>query len=136
MAGSESQYAPASTPKEPLLKRLKGIWRFSMIVNLAVGAYIFAHAGKKNGGKHVENVEKAKPESLLEEYSDPYDSIVEKLTPLHREPISEDQQRELFKWMLEEKRQMKPSDRGEKKRVNEEKAILKKFIGAKTIPRI
>ncbi|KAF3950501.1 hypothetical protein CMV_023754 [Castanea mollissima] len=51
-----------------------------------------------------------------------------------REPIPEDQQRELFKWMLEEKRKVKPKDPVEKKRLDDEKAILKQFIRAKSIP--
>lgn len=51
------------------------------------------------------------------------------------EPIPEDQQRELFSWMLEEKRKVKPRDREEKKRIDEDKAILKQFIRAKSIPR-
>lgn len=51
-----------------------------------------------------------------------------------REPIPEKQQRELFKWMLEEKRKVKPRNAEEKKRIDEEKAILKQFIGSKTIP--
>lgn len=52
------------------------------------------------------------------------------------EPIPEDQQRELFKWILEEKRKVKTKDREEKKHIEEEKAILKQFIRAKTIPEI
>ena len=44
------------------------------------------------------------------------------------EPILEDQQHELFKWMLEEKRNIKPKDPVEKKCIDEEKAILKQFI--------
>ena len=53
-----------------------------------------------------------------------------------RQPIPEDQQRELFKWILEEKRKVKPKDREEKKQINEEKALLKQFIRAKSIPNI
>ncbi|KAM7483834.1 hypothetical protein LguiB_008417 [Lonicera macranthoides] len=51
-----------------------------------------------------------------------------------REPIPEDQQRELFKWILEEKRKVKPRDREEKKRIDEEKALIKQFLRAKSIP--
>lgn len=51
-----------------------------------------------------------------------------------REPIPVDQQRELFKWILEEKRKIKPKDPEEKKKIDEEKAILKQFIRAKSIP--
>ncbi|KAF2318147.1 hypothetical protein GH714_001141 [Hevea brasiliensis] len=51
-----------------------------------------------------------------------------------KQTIPEDQQRELFKWILEEKRKVKPKDQQEKKRIDEEKAILKQFIRAKAIP--
>lgn len=53
-----------------------------------------------------------------------------------RKPIPEDQQRELFKWILEEKRKVKPKDLEERKRIDEEKAILKQYIRAKSIPSI
>lgn len=53
-----------------------------------------------------------------------------------KEPIPESQQRELFKWILEEKRKLKPQSPEEKKRLDEEKALLKQFIRAKSIPSI
>ena len=56
--------------------------------------------------------------------------------PVIREPIPEHQQRELFKWILEEKRKVKPKDPEEKRRIDEEKAVLKQFIQAKSIPNI
>lgn len=60
---------------------------------------------------------------------------VEKPVPV-RQPIPEDQQREIFKWILEEKRKVKPQNREEKKLIDEEKAILKEFIRAESVPRI
>ncbi|KFK40313.1 hypothetical protein AALP_AA3G358700 [Arabis alpina] len=54
---------------------------------------------------------------------------------LARKPIPEDDQRELFKWILEEKRKKEPKDKKEKKQNNEEKAILKQFIRAERIPK-
>lgn len=56
--------------------------------------------------------------------------------PDQRPPIPEDQQRELFKWLLEEKRKVKAKDAEEKKCIDEEKAILKQFIRAKSLPSI
>ena len=53
-----------------------------------------------------------------------------------QEPIPEDQQRELFKWMLEKKRKVKPKDLEDKKSIDEEKANLKQFTRAKPIPNI
>ncbi|TQE05664.1 hypothetical protein C1H46_008683 [Malus baccata] len=52
------------------------------------------------------------------------------------EPIPEDHQHQLFKWMLEEKRKVKPKDPEEKKHLDEEKAILKQFLRAKSLPTI
>nr|XP_029119179.1 uncharacterized protein LOC105060152 isoform X1 [Elaeis guineensis] len=49
-------------------------------------------------------------------------------------PIPEDEQRQLFKWILEEKRKVKPSAPAEKKKIDEEKALLKQFIRSKSIP--
>ncbi|KAG2323527.1 hypothetical protein Bca52824_016740 [Brassica carinata] len=53
-----------------------------------------------------------------------------------RKPIPEDEQRELFKWILEEKSRMEPKDRKEKKQIDEEKAVLKQFIRAERVPKL
>lgn len=55
---------------------------------------------------------------------------------IEREPIPVDQQRELFKWILEEKRKVKPKDAEEKRKIDEEKALLKNLIRSKSIPSI
>lgn len=64
----------------------------------------------------------------------PSPPVMQPVKPL--EPIPETRQRELFKWILEEKRKANPKDAEEKKRIDEEKAILKHFIRAKFIPTI
>ncbi|KAJ0254203.1 Transmembrane protein [Hirschfeldia incana] len=53
-----------------------------------------------------------------------------------RKPIPEDEQRELFKWILDEKRKTEPKDRKEKKQNDEEKAVLKQFIRAERVPKL
>ncbi|KAI3727320.1 hypothetical protein L1987_67133 [Smallanthus sonchifolius] len=58
-------------------------------------------------------------------------------TPAIRDPVKPipvDQQRELLKWILEEKRKVKTKDPQEKKQNDEEKALLKQLIRAKSIP--
>lgn len=52
-----------------------------------------------------------------------------------QQPIPEDDQHELFKWMLDEKRKVIPKDREDKKQIDEDKAILKQLIRGKSIPR-
>ncbi|KAL0702885.1 hypothetical protein Bca4012_059007 [Brassica carinata] len=61
---------------------------------------------------------------------------VEQVKVARKKPIPEDEQRELFKWILEEKRRMEPKDRKEKKQIDEEKAVLKQFIRAETVPKL
>jgi len=53
-----------------------------------------------------------------------------------REPIPENQQRELLKWILEEKRKIKPKDAEEKQKIDEEKALIKRLIRSKSIPSV
>ncbi|XP_030969008.1 uncharacterized protein LOC115989457 [Quercus lobata] len=108
-----------------------------MVVNLAVGAYLFVRTKKKDEhikeGATLVSISAAKTAPIAKKTL--HSSSVTKPVKL-REPIPEDQQRELFKWMLEEKRKIKPKDPEEKKRIDEEKAILKQFIRAKPIPSI
>jgi len=49
-------------------------------------------------------------------------------------PIPEHEQRELYKWILEEKRKVKPRNPAEKKKIDDEKALLKQVIRAESIP--
>ncbi|KAG0488820.1 hypothetical protein HPP92_007631 [Vanilla planifolia] len=60
----------------------------------------------------------------------PAESIPVRVLP----PIPEPEQRELFRWMLEEKRKVKPRSPSEKKKIDEEKALLKEILRAKSIP--
>ncbi|KAL6984666.1 glycine hydroxymethyltransferase [Sarracenia purpurea var. burkii] len=137
---SSSSPPPPQPPKESLAQRYKVVWRLLLISNLALGAYMFARARKKE--KDVEDskgaakiptapIETATPLAEEPTLSPP---IIE--PEKVRQPIPDDQQHELFKWMLEEKRKAKPNNPEERKRIDEEKAILKQFIRAKSIPRI
>lgn len=120
---------------------------------MLLAAYIFARPRKKdtsvvNDSKASEKgVEDRKAEEEIkpeEEVLSPFEMeqiyemtsfLPPAIEPVKvRGPIPEYQQRELFKWMLEEKRKVKPKDPEEKKRMDEDKAILKQFIRAKTIP--
>lgn len=110
------------------------IWPFA--------AYIFARAGKKDAATLQDSKKAAEvssapiektPTAVPEEPSLPPPIV--KLVKV-ADPIPVDQQRELFKWMLEEKRKVKPSDAKEKKQIDEDKAILKRFIRAEFIPNL
>ncbi|XP_010242201.1 PREDICTED: uncharacterized protein LOC104586613 [Nelumbo nucifera] len=132
---------PPQPPKESFARRYKFVWPLLLTVNLAVGAYLFMRTKKKDTGAEdveaVVNVPSAPVASTTTstpEIPPPAPSIIEPLKV--RQPIPEDQQRELFKWILEEKRKVKPKNPGDKKSIDEEKAILKQFIRAKSIPTI
>ncbi|CAN6441758.1 unnamed protein product [Victoria cruziana] len=129
----------AQVPKESAARRYKFVWPVLLAVNVAIGAYLFLNANKKDekevaevvGGAPVSTASAtvAVPEKTLP----PEPTIV---TAIPREPIPEDEQRNLFKWMLEEKRKVKAKNSEEKKHIDEEKAILKQFIRAKSLPTI
>lgn len=120
------------------------------LTSVTLAGYIFAQARNKNSKVEDKkapepstvHVEDEKPETEVSSTpildSTIYDEALFPSTIIEpdktREPIPEDQQRELLKWILEEKRKMKPKSREEKKRLEEEKALLKRFIRADSIP--
>ncbi|XP_075507742.1 uncharacterized protein LOC142544595 [Primulina tabacum] len=135
-------------PGGAAVNRYKILWRVFLIGNFGLGAYMFAQAGKK------ERV-KLKPEAPVEVTPTPAPTPTPTPTPattltdeepiftqpttrpvIVRQPIPEDQQRELFKWMLEEKRKVKPNNREEKLLIDKEKAILKEFLRSKSTPSV
>ncbi|KAJ9190321.1 hypothetical protein P3X46_001537 [Hevea brasiliensis] len=128
---------PPQPPKESFSRRYKFLWPLLLTVNLTVGAYLFMRTKKKDTDLEEEvatNVSTPPTASPLPEKPISLPTIAEPVK-LH-EPIPENQQRELYKWILEEKRKVKPKDPQEKRRVDEDKAILKQFIQAKSIPSI
>ncbi|XP_022724702.1 LOW QUALITY PROTEIN: FYN-binding protein 1-like [Durio zibethinus] len=133
---------PPQPPKESFAKRYKFLWPLLLAVNFTVGAYLFTRTKKKDTGMTEEDVPRDVGSTPVSTTTTPSDT--EKPLPAPSitqpvklpEPIPESQQRELFKHILEEKRKVKPKDPEEKKRLDEEKAILKHFIRAKSIPKI
>ncbi|KAJ4835853.1 hypothetical protein Tsubulata_030110, partial [Turnera subulata] len=132
---------PPQPPKESFARRYKFLWPLLLTVNLAVGAYLFMRTNKKDTDSEEEAAStiSSTPNSstltsVVAATPVPVPAVIE--APKVREPLPEDQQRELFKWILEEKRKVKPKDAEEKKRIDEEKAILKQFIRAKSVPTI
>ncbi|MCD7462547.1 hypothetical protein HAX54_048732 [Datura stramonium] len=131
---------PPPLPKESSVRRYKFLWPMILGVNLSVGAYLFMRTKKKDVGTEAGEVSEVPNSSISSAAA--ISAVAEKQAtdpaPVQpavvHEPIPEDQQREILKWILEEKRKVKPKDHEEKKRIDEEKAILKQFIRAKSIP--
>ncbi|VFQ65457.1 unnamed protein product [Cuscuta campestris] len=131
--------APPSPPaKEPFLRRYRFLIPMLLAVNFSIGAYIYTRTKKKDTAIEMEETPPSPSVVTATESA----TIAEKLvTPPAvqqpvKEPISENDKREILKWMLEEKRKLKPRDPEEKKRIDEDKAILKQFIRAKSIPNL
>ncbi|KAH6830770.1 hypothetical protein C2S53_014928 [Perilla frutescens var. hirtella] len=149
MAASSSTGATAPPPppppppvKEPFLQRFKFYKTLALVVSLTVGVYAFTRTVLKVGPYKEEKPESPTTSTSSSTTPASATAINEQpvtpptVKPIQRPPVPEDQQRELFKWMLEEKRKAKPRDAEEKKRIDEEKAILKQFIRAKSLPTI
>lgn len=130
MEPSPSHSATPPLPsKESLIKRYKPIWRLLLIFNLALGGYMFAKSRKKNmtmedRGDAKTGLEESKaavkdpfaPTATIPFVEEPLIPIVATKPVKVQKPIPEDQQRELFKWILEEKRKIKPKNPEEKKK--------------------
>ncbi|CAK8560303.1 unnamed protein product [Lathyrus sativus] len=153
-----AQTATLPPPKESFIRRYRFLWPMLLAVNLGVGVYLFARTSTKkkdaveeekdaanqipaNGTASLVSVNGTSTPisvkdalALLAEQSVSPPSYTN--PAIKREPIPEGQQRELFKWILEEKRKIKPKDEEEKKRIEEEKALLKNLIRSKSIPSI
>ncbi|KAK9102577.1 hypothetical protein Sjap_019831 [Stephania japonica] len=130
---SSSSSSGLPPPKESLARRFKFVWPILLTLNLGIGAYVYFSASKKDqDAKDAEEAATEVPSTPAPVPEKSAQTAVVALKP--REPIPENQQRELFKWILEEKRKIKPKNAEEKKRIDEEKAVLKQFIKAKSVP--
>ncbi|KAI7754417.1 hypothetical protein M8C21_006830 [Ambrosia artemisiifolia] len=134
---SSSSHVPPTPPKESFARRYKFLWPLLLAVNFSIGAYLFMRTKKKENIEEIATDVTSTPTSAVataavSDASTSHPVVVEPAKV--REPIPLDQQRELFKWILEEKRKIKPKDPEDKKKIDEEKAILKQFIRAKSIP--
>ncbi|XP_004297602.1 PREDICTED: uncharacterized protein LOC101297430 [Fragaria vesca subsp. vesca] len=125
---------PPQLPKESFARRYKFLWPMLLAVNLGVGAYLFMRTKKKETDveEEITTAVSSVAQTTATEKPMPQPAITEPVKM--RELISEEQQREAFKWILEEKRKVKPNNPEEKKRIDEEKALLKQFIRAKSLP--
>ncbi|XP_047959400.1 uncharacterized protein LOC125204732 [Salvia hispanica] len=134
---------PPTPPVKETFQRFKFYKTIALVLSLTVGAYAFARTVLKVGPQ-----EKKAEDPTISTSSSSTSATATATTiteqpasspavePIQRPPIPEEQQRELYKWMLEEKRKAKPRDAEEKKRIDEEKAILKQLIRAKSLPKI
>ncbi|KAJ9688156.1 hypothetical protein PVL29_014072 [Vitis rotundifolia] len=138
----ESPPSAPQPPKVSAVRRYILVWRLLLAANLALGAYMFVGEKKKDADmdngegtkKHIEEEKAVAELSSVPIVSTTPPATMESLKV--REPIPADQQLELFKWILEEKRKVKPKDLEEKKRIDEEKAVLKHFIKTKSVPNL
>jgi len=135
---------PATPPQPPSAAKgvfMRRIFPFLLATNVFIGVYVFAKTYKRDQEKKNAQAAAAAAAAL----SSPAIATAKAEDPVPapapapkivRPPLSEDEQRQVYKWMLEEKRKIKPRDAAEKKKINEEKALLKEFIRAQSLPRL
>ena len=112
-----------------------------------IAAFLFASAKRRDSVEVTRRTAQKshKGKASVEVHPEPFTSSIDLnydglifpvTTPVQMQaPIPEEVQREIFQWMLEEKRKLKPKNPVEKKQIDEEKAILKQFLRAKSIPK-
>ncbi|XP_027066576.1 uncharacterized protein [Coffea arabica] len=137
---SSAAWSAPQLPTDQKIRRMKLYWRAALISNFVLGAYLFIMPKKKQinaeSSKAVEAVPPPPVETTSPVHEEPPFIPSPEVPVKVQKPVPEDQQRELFKWILEEKRKVKPQNRKEKQRIDEEKAILKQFIQKESIPGI
>ncbi|MED6221085.1 hypothetical protein PIB30_051043 [Stylosanthes scabra] len=127
---------PPPPPKESFFRRHKYLLPVLLAVNLGIGVAYF-RTKKKDTSVEEEDASLVSTKDTTSHVTETTVTLPTVTTPVvKRESIPEDERRELFKWILEEKRKIKPKDAEEKKRIDEEKALLKQFIRSKSIPQI
>ncbi|CAO2208472.1 unnamed protein product [Urochloa humidicola] len=138
---------PAAPPQAPSAAKgvfMRRIFPFLLATNVFIGVYVFAKTYKRDQEK--KNAEAAAAAAAVAALSSPASPTVKAADPSPAPapapapkrvlpPLSEDEQRQVYKWMLEEKRKTKPHNAAEKNKINEEKALLKEFIRAESLPR-
>ncbi|CAM8894284.1 unnamed protein product [Rhodiola kirilowii] len=153
---SSSARPPSAPVKESFFKRYKYLWPLLLTVNLAYGGYLYMRIKKQNASGEEETALTATNSVStsghpVAEISAPSVSVSAPLVSTQASgqtasssaittsqnahtTLSAEQQRKLFRWILEEKRKTKPKNAEEKKRIDAEKAVLKQFIRAESIP--
>ncbi|XP_052159470.1 uncharacterized protein LOC127776964 [Oryza glaberrima] len=134
----------ASPPEAPSAKKgvfMRRIFPFLLAANIFIGVYVFAKTYKRDQEK--KNAQSAAAAAAVAALSSPAAPAAETVDPTPTPPpkrvlppIPEDEQRQVYKWMLEEKRKIKPRNAAEKNKINEEKVLLKEFIRAESLPRL
>ncbi|KAM0031980.1 hypothetical protein Hdeb2414_s0016g00470071 [Helianthus debilis subsp. tardiflorus] len=133
-AASSATAPPQSPPPPP---RYKFIRPLLLAASFSIGAYLYTTTNKdekREGDEPATTVSSTLPSTNISTASVGQTSTSPPAIREPLEPIPMDQQRELLKWMLEEKRKVKTKDPQEKKKIDEEKALLKQLIRAKSIP--
>nr|XP_020196396.1 tumor necrosis factor ligand superfamily member 6 [Aegilops tauschii subsp. strangulata]ACT34067.1 predicted protein [Aegilops tauschii] len=125
---------PPPTAAEAKKGFMRRMFPFLLAVNAFVGAYMLVRTYYKDSPAKTADsaaaTATASTPSATAESPEPPVATPAKVLP----PIPEDEQRRVYKWMLEEKRKVKPRDAAEKKRLDDDKALLKQIIRADTLP--
>ncbi|XP_008808059.2 uncharacterized protein LOC103720228 [Phoenix dactylifera] len=133
-----SSSSAASTPPPPYAAKkgfLRRIVPLLLAANLGIGVYVLTRTSTRQPTDKDEEVPSSPVVSTGAPVPEKKSSAEPPSTPKKvLPPIPENEQRQLFKWILEEKRKAKPRDSAEKKKIDEEKSLLKQFIHEKSIP--
>lgn len=62
------------------------------------------------------------------------DNAAHPWTPPPKVPVSEDEQRQVLQWMLEEMRKVNTQNKAEKARIDEDKKLLKQLLRERHLP--
>ncbi|XP_024519058.1 uncharacterized protein LOC112342072 [Selaginella moellendorffii] len=114
-------------PRQSLLLKLRGFVGVFLVINVCIGGYLIAKTTPKSSKK-----QRAQKKDAAE--SPPAAQAPPARVP-HRK-VTANEQRQLFQWMLDEKRKIKPANSIEKARIDDDKKVLKQFLRSTNLPQI
>jgi len=138
------QPVPSTPPvKAPFWYRYRAGVGALLLVNLGIGGYVLSRprpvidANSLNPEK-VESVEAEKKKTAPAQAPVPAvaPSVVAapEWAPPPKKAISEEEQRQVLQWVLEERRKVKGLNKAEKARIDEEKRLLKELLRGSQLP--
>lgn len=120
--------------KAPLWYRYRAGVGALLLVNLGIGGYVLSRPRPEIDAKLLNPEKRAAPEEKQE--SAPTQAVAEEpeWVPPSKASISEDEQRQVLQWVLDERRKVKGVNKAEKARIDEEKRVIKHLLRESHLP--
>jgi hypothetical protein len=127
---------PPVPVKAPLWYRYRAGVGALLLVNLGIGGYVLSRPRPEIDAKLLNPEKRVAPEAGEKEKTAPTQAAAEEpewVAP-SKPSISEEEQRQVLQWVLDERRKVKGVNKAEKARIDEEKRVIKHLLRESHLP--